>query len=137
MIINHVLGDDNRTKKMNKIDWSARTKALQRSLSDLYCQLIAFRKSSSAIKSDNVHFFHHDSDHHITAYHRWSNESDESVVVLFNFSIQDKRDYCITNWPKNGRWQEVISDEIQKEINDNKLHLDFKSYEYKIFVFKG
>lgn len=136
-MMNSISGDDNRTKKVNKLDWSARTKALQQSLSDLYYQLITFRKSSSAIKSDNVHFFHHDSDHHITAYHRWANESNDSVVVLFNFSTEDKRNYRINNWPKNGRWQEVIPDQMEMHIDENHRHLDLKSYGYQIFVFKG
>jgi 1,4-alpha-glucan branching enzyme len=131
----NILGDENRTKKVNKLDWSARTKTSQRSLFNLYCKLIAFRKSSSAIRSDNISFFHHDSDHHILAYHRWSTEPNNSVVVLFNFSTDDQQSYRIMNWPKNGRWQELMN-EIDIQIDENEFQIDLKSYESKIFVLK-
>jgi len=134
--IRYFLGDENRTKKINKLDWSAVSKPCQRSLFDLYCKLIAFRKSSSAIKSDNIHFFYQDSDKHILAHYRWFNEPNDLVVVIFNFSTNDQQNYCVINWPKNGRWKEVIS-QIEIQIDKNELQIDLKSYESKIFVFQG
>jgi hypothetical protein len=44
-------------------------------------------------------------------------------------------DYRIINWPKNGRWQEVIS-QMEIQIDKNELQIDLKSYQFKIFVFK-
>jgi 1,4-alpha-glucan branching enzyme len=130
------LGDENRTNKVNKIDWSSLSKTSERSLFDLYRKLIAFRKSSSAIKSNNIHFFHQDSDKHILAYDRSSNETNELVVVIFNFSTNDQLAYCVTNWPKTGRWQEVIS-QVEIQIDKKELEIDLKSYEYKIFLVKA
>jgi 1,4-alpha-glucan branching enzyme len=134
-VILFFLGDENRTKKVNKLDWSLLSKTSEHSLFDLYCKLIAFRKSSSALKSDNIVFFHQDSNNHILAYYRWSNETNELVVVIFNFSINDQQTYCVTDWPKNGRWQEVIS-QMEIQIDKNELEINLKSYEYKIFVIK-
>ncbi|CAF1408968.1 unnamed protein product [Adineta steineri] len=130
-----IRGDEDRTRKINKIDWSLLTKTSQRSLFELYRKLITFRKSSSAIKSDNVTFLCHDSDKHIVAYHRWSNENNESIVALFNLSLKDQQTYSINNWPKNGRWQELIS-QSEIQIHNNEFNIDLKSYEFKIFAFK-
>ncbi|CAF0984632.1 unnamed protein product [Adineta steineri] len=113
-----IRGDEDRTRKINKIDWSLLTKTSQRSLFELYRKLIAFRKSSSAIKSDNVNFLCHDSDTYIVAYHRWYRQT-----------------YCINNWPKNGRWQELIS-QSEIQIDNNEFNIDLKSYVFKIFAFK-
>lgn len=129
------LGDENRTKKVNKLDWSALSKTYQRSLFDLYCKLIAFRKSSPAIRSDNIDFFHHDSDTHILTYHRWFDEPSDLVVVIFNFSTKNQQGYRFINWPKNGRWKEVIS-QVEIQIDKNEFQIDLKSYEFKIFVFE-
>ncbi|CAF4390748.1 unnamed protein product, partial [Adineta steineri] len=120
-----IRGDEDRTRKINKIDWSLLTKTSQRSLFELYRKLITFRKSSSAIKSDNVTFLCHDSDKHIVAYHRWSNENNESIVALFNLSLKDQQTYSINNWPKNGRWQELIS-QSEIQIHNNEFNIDFK-----------
>ncbi|CAF4051996.1 unnamed protein product, partial [Adineta steineri] len=130
-----IRGDEDRTRKINKIDWSLLTKTSQRSLFELYRKLIAFRKSSSAIKSDNVNFLCHDSDTYIVAYHRWCNENNESIVALFNLSLKDQQAYSINNWPKNGRWQELIS-QSEIQIDNNEFSIDLKSYEFKIFAFK-
>ncbi|CAF4379975.1 unnamed protein product [Adineta steineri] len=51
-----ILGDKDPTRKIN---WSLLTKTSQRSLFELYRKLIAIRKSSLAIKSDNVTFLCH------------------------------------------------------------------------------
>ena len=129
-------GDENRTTKVNKIEWTLLSKTSQRSLFELYRQLIVFRKSSSALKSDNINFFHHDSDKHILAHHRWSSDTNELVVVVFNFSTNDQYTYCVPDWPKNGRWQELIS-QVEIQIDKNELQLDLKSYEFKIFIAKN
>ncbi|CAF0719246.1 unnamed protein product [Adineta steineri] len=131
-----IIGNENRTKKINKLDWSARLKPDQYSLLDCYHRLISLRKSSSAIQSKNINFFHQNFEKHIVAYYRWSDETNEVVVAVFNFSMKDQQNYFITNWPKNGQWQEVIG-QTDIQINKNELEIDLKSYESKIFVFKG
>lgn len=88
-----------------------------------------------AVKSDNIHFFYEDSDKHILACNRWSIEVNDLVVVIFNFSTKDQENYHITDWPRNGRWQEIIS-QVETQIDKNQLQIDLKSYEAKIFVFK-
>ncbi|CAF0930609.1 unnamed protein product [Adineta steineri] len=96
-----ILGDKDPTRKIN---WSLLTKTSQRSLFELYRKLIAIRKSSLAIKSDNVTFLY-------------------------------QQAYSINNWPKNGRWQELIS-QSEIQIDNNEFSIDLKSYEFKIFAFK-
>jgi hypothetical protein len=65
--------------------------------------LISFRKSSS------TDFFHQN-----------------LVIGVFSFSINDQQTYFITNWPKNDRWQEVIS-QMETQTDKNELEIDLKS----------
>ena len=131
-----ILGNENRTKSVKKIDWTSAIKINQRSLFELNRKLISFRKSSEAIKSNNIKFFHCDSKTHILGYSRWSNESDESIVVLLNFSMKDQQNYSFLNWPKVGLWKELFSQTTIEIDQSNELMIDLKSYEYRIFLFE-
>ncbi|UJR29200.1 hypothetical protein I4U23_010414 [Adineta vaga] len=130
-----ILGNENRTKKINKLDWSALSKSSQQSLFNLHQRLIAFRKTSLALKSNNIDFFHCHFEEHFIAYHRWSDEINDLVVVVLNFSTKDQQNYCILDWRKNGLWYELIS-QTEIEIEQNELQINLKSYESKIFVWK-
>lgn len=134
MIDGLLLGNENRTKEVKKINWSSLTKTSHRSLWDLYRKLISFRRSSVAIRSDNLRFFHHDAEAHILAYHRWTDEPNQSVIVIYNLSIKDQQNYAVRNWPKNGTWKEYFSETNIQIDQSTELQIDLKSYQYQIFV---
>ncbi len=115
-----------------KIAWALLEREENRDLFEYYKNLITLRKENSAIRSDNIEFFHENPTSKVFAYLRWDEGS--RVVVLLNFSDQDFREYEVTHFPSAGTWHDLIAN-IDVEAGEN-MTTELKPYEAKIFVSK-
>jgi 1,4-alpha-glucan branching enzyme len=67
--------------------------------------LIRLRHDLPALRSDNVHAFHHSDTDRVIVYHRWREASGDDVVVVASFSETTWRGYEI-GFPFPGFWRE-------------------------------
>lgn len=70
-----------------------------------YSGLIYLRKTTGALKTENIEFIHLDSERKVLAWKRWDDNGSQ-VVVVANFSDDDLSDYTVPNWPADGDWHE-------------------------------
>lgn len=115
-----------------KIAWVLLERDLNQSLFESYKHLIALRKQSQALQSNNIEFFYENPDNKVLAYVRW-HEQGERVVVVANFSDQFLTGYHVSNFPAAGTWSQLMGDEV--EAADD-LVIDLAAYEAKVFVFQ-
>ena len=103
-----------------------------RDLFEYYQKLIALRKQSLALQSDNIEFFYENADDKVLAYTRWD-EQNSRVVVVANFSNQNLTRYQIPDFPTAEYWQDwFLKREV--EVGKDGLVTDLPSYTAKIFV---
>ena len=115
-----------------KIAWPLLEKDLNQNLFEAYKHLIALRKKSMAIQSDNIEFFHENPDSKVLAYLRWHGE-DQRVVIVANLSNQYLGGYRVPNFPASGTWRELMGSEV---VADDSLTIDLPEYEAKVFVYQ-
>ncbi|MEJ1931552.1 alpha-amylase family glycosyl hydrolase, partial [Nostoc sp. NIES-2111] len=114
-----------------KINWSLLNNDQNQNLLDYYKKLIALRKHTPALQSDNIEFFHENTAAKILAYVRW-NDRGSRVVVVINFSANNLSHYQIPHFPTADTWRDFFTnDEIT--ITDG-LVIDIPSYGAKVFV---
>lgn len=116
-----------------KIAWALLERVLNQNLFESYKHLIALRKQSLALQSDNIEFFYENPDAKVLAYVRW-HEQGERVVVVANFSDQSLTGYRVSNFPAAGTWSQLMGSEV--EAADD-LVIDLAVSEAKVFVFKN
>ncbi len=117
-----------------KIAWPLLEQAPNRDLFEYYQQLIALRKQSAALQSDNIAFFHENPEAKTFAYIRWHDQGNR-VAVLVNFSEQSFADYQLTNLPEDGLWQAWGSN-AQVEVTNGCLLTNLEEWSAKIFVWQ-
>lgn len=117
-----------------KIAWPLLERDLNRDLFECYKKLIALRKQSIALQSDNIEFFHENPDSKVLAYERLHDQG-ERVVVVANFSDQSLSGYQVPNFPATGTWRELMSNS-EVEVTEDGLALDLPEYEAKVFVYQ-
>ncbi len=117
-----------------KIAWPLLERDLNRDLFECYKKLIALRKQSIALQSDNIEFFHENPDSKVLAYERLHDQG-ERVVVVANFSDQSLSGYQVPNFPATGTWSELMSNS-EVEVAEDGLALDLPEYEAKVFVYQ-
>ncbi len=115
-----------------KIAWALLARDLNQNLFESYKHLIALRKQSLALQSNNIEFFHENPDAKVLAYVRW-HEQGERVVVVANFSDQSLTEYHVSNFPAAGTWSQLMGSEV--EAADD-LVIDLAASEAKVFVFQ-
>ncbi|BAY38510.1 alpha amylase catalytic region [Nostoc sp. NIES-2111] len=114
-----------------KINWSLLNNDQNQDLLDYYKKLIALRKHTPALQSDNIEFFHENTAAKILAYVRW-NDRGSRVVVIINFSANNLSHYQIPHFPTADIWRDFFTnDEIT--ITEGVV-TDIPSYEAKVFV---
>ena len=121
-----------KTIDQNKIDWQLLANEANRGLLDYYRGLIALRRQSPALQTDNISFFHENQEEKVLGYVRWNDEGSR-VVVLVNLSGRNLEGYRIESIPENGVWHEWTSNQ-DVEVNDGALVYDLPEYEARIFV---
>lgn len=123
-----------KTIEQAKIDWTLLQHELNKSLFDYYKGLIFLRKENHALYTENIEFFHEDTETKVLAYTRWNGEGSR-VVVVTNFSGNYLGDYTVPNLPEDGTWHEWTYN-YDVEVCDRNLTIDLGEYEAKVFVWK-
>lgn len=114
-----------------KIAWSLLENDLNHDLFEYYKRLIALRKQSAALQTDNIEFFHENPNDKVLAYVRW-NDQGSRVVVVANFSDNYLAKYQVPNFPAAGKWHEWTHD-YDVEVGDS-LVIDLAEHEAKVLV---
>ncbi len=81
--------------------------------------LIWLRKHASALKSENIDFFHLDEANKVLAWKRWDDQG-SLVAVVANFSDNSYSDYTLPGFPAEGGWHEYTFD-YDLQVVDGKL----------------
>ncbi|MGF1936835.1 MAG: alpha-amylase family glycosyl hydrolase [Nostoc sp. ChiQUE02] len=118
--------------KPQKITWSLLSSDQNHDLFEYYQKLIALRKQTPALQSDNIQFFYENADDKVLAYTRWD-EQNSHVVVVANFSDQNLNQYKISHFPTGEYWRDWIGNQ-EVESGEDGLITDLPSYTAKIFV---
>lgn len=116
----------------NKLNWSLLDHELNRDLWEYYKMLIQLRKGNRALHTENIEFFHEDTQAKVLAYSRWD-DNGARVVVVANFSHQFLLDHHIPNFPASGIWHEYISN-FDIKVGDEKTQISLPEYEARVFV---
>jgi 1,4-alpha-glucan branching enzyme len=115
-----------------KIDWSLLDNDENQSLLDFVRGLTTLRKQTHALYTNNIDFFHDDSEAKVLAYVRWNTEGSQ-VAVLANCSAHYLADYTVKNFPQGGTWHEWTHD-YDINVDGTELTLDLPEYEAKVLV---
>jgi 1,4-alpha-glucan branching enzyme len=115
-----------------KIAWPLLDKEQNHDLFEYYKKLIALRKQNSALQSDNIEFFHENLEEKVLGYVRCEQE-DSRVVVIANFSDQNKSGYHIPDFPYAGTWHEWTGN-YDVEAGEEGIRIDIESFQAKILV---
>jgi len=116
----------------NKLEWPLLNYELNRSLFEYYKSLIALRKQTPALQTENIDFFHESADSKVLAYVRW-NEQGSRTVIVANFSGRYLTKYRVPNFPVTGTWYEWLTNS-EVEAGEDGLVIDLPEYEAKVFV---
>ncbi|RCJ24951.1 alpha-amylase [Nostoc sp. ATCC 43529] len=117
-----------------KITWSLLTRDQNHNLFKYYQKLIALRQQNLALQSDNIEFFHEDTNNKVLAYSRWDKQ-DSHVVVVVNFSAANLTKYEIPNFPTAEYWRDWFGN-CEVETQEDNLVTDLPSYTAKVFVWQ-
>ncbi|MCV3212005.1 alpha-amylase family glycosyl hydrolase [Plectonema radiosum NIES-515] len=115
-----------------KIAWALLERDENRDLFEYYKKLIALRKQTPAMQSDNIEFLHENAEAKVLAYTRWNSQGSRIVVVV-NFSDQNFPEYQIPNFPSAELWQDWFS-ETSVKVDEDTLTFEIAAFTAKIFV---
>jgi 1,4-alpha-glucan branching enzyme len=118
-----------------KIAWLLLEQEENKDLFTYYQQLIALRKQSSALQSDNIEFFHENPEDKIFAYIRWHDAGDR-VVVVVNMGDRAFDNYIVSNFPTDGTWKELQGNNESLTASEEGLVINLAAYEAKILANK-
>ncbi|MBH8553575.1 DUF3459 domain-containing protein [Nostocaceae cyanobacterium CENA357] len=115
-----------------KITWSLLANKPNQDLWEFYKKLIALRRQTPALQSDNIEFFHENADTKVLAYIRW-HELGSSIVVVANFSDQHLSTYHIPEFPTINSWRDWFIDS-EVAVGHSGMIADLPSHTAKIFI---
>lgn len=113
-----------------KLDWTLLDNDENRDLLEYVRGLTSLRKTTYALFTNNIDFFHDNPDEKVLAYVRW-NDDGSQVVVLANCSAQYLADYTVPNFPKPGTWHEWTHD-YDITVEGDSITLDLAEFEAKV-----
>ncbi|ACK72642.1 alpha amylase catalytic region [Gloeothece citriformis PCC 7424] len=116
----------------SEIDWSLLNNERNLGLLEYYKGLIQLRKNNPAFFTENVDFFHENSETKVFVYGRWNDEGSR-VVVVANFSENYLAGYVVPEFPADGTWHEWTRD-YDVEVKDRQLMIDLAEYEAQVFI---
>ncbi|MBE9011655.1 alpha amylase C-terminal domain-containing protein [Pseudanabaenaceae cyanobacterium LEGE 13415] len=118
------------TTEPNQLDWSLLDQ--NRGLFEFYKRAIALRHEKASLRTDNIEFFFENADDKILAYVRW-NDAGERVVVVANFSDQDREGYAIENFPIEGNWKDWETGNAI-DVEEGNLSIDLPKFSAKVLL---
>jgi len=118
-----------------KIAWPLLEHEENKDLFTYYQQLIALRKESSAIQSDNIEFFHENPEDKVFAYVRW-HDSGDRVVVVVNLGDRAFDNYLVSHFPTDGTWHQWLGNSESLVVGEEGLTINLAEYQAKIFIGK-
>ena len=95
----------------NKLAWSRLDTPDGSGMHDHYRYLIRLRQEHPALRGDTLEIIHEDVEARVVAYHRWD-EGGDRVVTVAHCAAQDQGGYAIPNWPADGIWRDVLTDDL-------------------------
>ncbi|OJV92010.1 MAG: hypothetical protein BGO39_12865 [Chloroflexi bacterium 54-19] len=98
-----------------------------------YSGLIFLRKTTNALKTEHIEFFHLDEENKVLAWKRWD-DGGGVVAVVANFSDNALGDYAVPNFPE-GEWHEFIFD-YDKSTENGQMVDVIGASECKIYLKK-
>jgi 1,4-alpha-glucan branching enzyme len=120
------------TEQEAKINWTLLENNFNQGLLNYYRGLIHLKTQNYGLRTNNIEFFHEDTNNKVLAYVRW-NDKGSRVVVVTNFSNNFLQNYSINNFPQSGKWHEWTNN-YDVEAKDGKLVIDLGEYEAKVLV---
>ena len=121
------LNVENRQRTKLPMQWSLLNEPENRNLFHFFQRLIDFRHRF--LNSNNVDFIDENISQRILAYTR----SNETVLIVVNFTNQMKTQYEIKTRTNNQRWCDLFTNEVYA-IDDFTLTLDLAPYEAKVLL---
>ena len=118
-----------------KIAWALLERPENHDLFEHYKSLIALRKKSPALQSDNIEFFHENPKAKVFAFVRW-NDAGDRIFVIANFSDKTLNGYQVPHFPAAGKWQDYLS-KSELEATEDSLVIDLSEYEAKVLVYSA
>ena len=118
--------------EQTNLDWTLLENEQNQSLQQYCSGLVHLRKSDHALYTNNIEFFHEDTDSKVMAYVRWNDEGSR-IVVVANFSNSFLKDYEVQNFPEPGTWHEWTYD-YDVDVDGDRMTLDLSELEAKVFV---
>ncbi|HIK03941.1 MAG TPA: alpha-glucosidase C-terminal domain-containing protein [Trichormus sp. M33_DOE_039] len=115
-----------------KITWSLLANDRNHDLWTYYKQLITLRKQTPALQSDNIEFFHENSQGRVLAYTRCKNQGSR-VVVVANFSPKQLTNYQIPEFPQAKSWRDCFTN-AEVRVEGNILVSNLPKYAAKILI---
>ncbi len=115
-----------------KITWSLLANNQNQDLWEYYKKLIALRRQTPALQSDNIEFFHENADTKVLGYIRW-HECGSLIVVVANFSDQHLSTSHIPEFPTINSWRDWFTDS-EVEVGHSGMIADLPSHTAKIFI---
>jgi pullulanase len=130
------------------IRWKLRNDKIGNSLFDLYKRLIEVRKKYVSLRAINFYpetwetwqtefndsGFGVNTEKQVVIFHRWGNDQTgvlQRFVISLNFSDIPQR--VTIHFPENGPWTDLLNQNAQVDITDNRLELEIKSNWGNIF----
>ncbi|UBF26504.1 DUF3459 domain-containing protein [Kovacikia minuta CCNUW1] len=118
----------------NPLDWSLLKQDWNRDLFQFYQHLIALRKQTPALLTENIEFFHENQESQVLVYTRW-NDTGSRVVVIANLSDEPMPGYTLSNFPCNGIWHEWVKS-TDVEIGSDRPTIGLDKWEAKALILR-
>lgn len=122
------------SEQANKINWTLLETPENKDLFNYYKTLINLRKTTTALHTTNIQFFHEDTENKVLAFQRFDEGGSLAVVVL-NLSDVDLENYTIPDFPADGEWHEWTKDYTTDVTGGEKI-LNLARREGLVFIKK-
>lgn len=122
-----------KSQESNKIDWSLLGNEENAALREHYRTLIELRKTSPALRTENIDFIHEDADKRVLAYWRHDEEGG-GVAVILNLSEEELPDYTVGGLPaREGGWRDLLAGH-EAEVRDGSYTATLRPFTAVVLV---
>ena len=120
------------TLEPNPLRWLLLERPLNQDLLAFYQRLIALRKQTPALLTENIEFFHTDPQARVLAYVRWA-DAGPRVIVVANLGENALPAYQVNYVPEGDTWQNW-SDGSEIRVSDGVFRLNLPEYSATILM---